>query len=82
MGLLVRESKVPNEALANHPTIITEVVDPYPPTLTILGLLQGIMAIDGEKIEAEWDTDYWTLKGFRLRSEEEKERLEMARSEA
>jgi hypothetical protein len=83
MAEAIRHSIPVNDALADHPLIVSWVgYEDEPARCGLLGLLNGIMALDGEKIEADLDLDTWTLKGFRLRSEEEKERLEMARSEA
>jgi hypothetical protein len=59
-----------NDALANHPTI--QCVCPETPKtddcrVGLVGLLNGIAAIDGELIEAMFDGETMTLLGFRLR---------------
>ena len=58
-----------NKELMNHPTIqIMTKNDKWEfPVLRLIGLLNGIAAIDGEIIEGLWDTDTFVFLGFQIR---------------
>lgn len=66
-----------NDAMAKHPTIQvreTSADDLCAHTVSFLGLLNAMTAMDGEIIEALYDQDDdwspWVLIGYRLRAKE------------
>ena len=55
-----------NDELRDHPTIqiMTKNDNSDFPVLRLIGLLNGIAALDGDKIAVEYDTDTFCVLGF------------------
>jgi hypothetical protein len=61
------ETRVPcNEAVANHPTVTVDDPGPGKFTVGLLGILEGVVGIDGRIIGMVVDDDTKKCTGFRL----------------